>query len=268
MDGEFSLLLFLENSKANVSNKNDGFPCNSGSLCGLVAITSGCAVVESWAAVVIGIFAGWVYIFFNYVLIRLKIDDAVAAIQVHLGGGLWGIIATGLLACPRHMLSAYGSDKYPGFFYAPTSQSLLPAHLTGIVFIIGWTFATTFPFFSLLDYFGLFRVNALEELVGLDMTYIHLEAPVDEEPEDNEELRLAAYRQRFAERKKLRELAAARRASLSNSHHSGVIHIGETWRDRPPKVEPEAPKESYPMRHHRHRLDDDERSHQGSLHSA
>jgi Ammonium Transporter Family len=259
----------VANVKPNTTNSliNSVKPLNH-SLCGLVAITSGCAVVESWAAVVIGIVAGWVYIFCNYVLIRLKLDDAVDAIQVHLGGGLWGIIATGLLACPRHMISAYGTDTFPGFFYSPTSHSLLPAHLTGIAFIVGWTFATTIPFFSMLDYFGLFRVNALEELVGLDMTYIHIEAPNDEEPEDNEELRLAAYRQRFAERKRLRELAATRRSSLSNSHHSSVHNTAASWREVPKLLESDAPKESYPIRNHRRRSDDDELSHQGSLHSA
>ena len=230
-----------------------------------MSVTSGCAVVESWAAVVIGIVAGWVYIFCNFLLIRLKLDDAVAAIQVHLGGGMWGVLATGLLACPRHMLSAYGPDRSPGFFYS-TSQSLLPAHLAGIAFIIGWTMFTTVPFFFVLDYFGLFRVNALEELVGLDMTYIHLETPNDEEPEDNEDLRLAAYRQRFAERKRLRELAATRRSSISNSHN-GSVHKVESWREVP-KVEPDAPQETHPRRNYRRRSDDDELSHQGSLHSA
>jgi hypothetical protein len=225
-------------------------------------------VVESWAAVIVGIVAGWVYIFCNYALIRLKLDDAVSAIQVHLGGGLWGIIATGLLACPRHILLAYGPDRLPGIFYASASESLMPAHLTGVAFILGWTFVTTFPFFLLLDYFGLFRVNALEELVGLDMTYIHLEGLNEEEPEDDEAVRMAAYRQRFAERKRLRELAATGRSSLCNSHNGSVHAIAETWREIPKLLESDAPKESYPNRNHRRRCDEDERSHQGSLYSA
>ena len=225
-----------------------------------MAITSGCAVVESWAALAIGIVAGWVYISCNYLLIRLKVDDAVAAIQVHLGGGLWGVIATGLLACPRHMLSAYGPYKPAGLFYSASSQNLLPAQLTGIVFIVGWTFVTTFPFFLILDYFGLFRVNALEEIVGLDMTYVHLESPdYDNEPEDDEEVRLEAYRQRFAERKRLRELAATRRSSNNGESLPAVPKV---------QVESDQPKETYPTRKYRRSSNDDEHSHQGSLHSA
>jgi Amt family ammonium transporter len=53
----------------------------NGALSGLVAITSGCGVVEPWAAVVIGIVPGWVYIYGSNLLIRLRIDDA--ALQRH-----------------------------------------------------------------------------------------------------------------------------------------------------------------------------------------
>ena len=179
---------------------------------------------------------------------------------------MWGVLATGLLACPRHILAAYGPDRAPGFFYLPTGQSLLPAHLAGITFIVGWTLVTTVPFFFALDFFGLFRVNALEELVGLDMTYVHLEAPHDDEPEESEEVRLAAYRQRFAERKRLRELAATKRYSLSNSRN-GSVHKVEPWSEVS-KVEFDAPQEAHPKQNYRRRSDDDERSHQGSLHSA
>lgn len=45
---------------------------------------SGCATVEPWAAVAIGVFAGWFYLLGSNVLIRLRIDDAVDAIPVHM----------------------------------------------------------------------------------------------------------------------------------------------------------------------------------------
>ena len=61
----------------------------NGALSGLVAITAGCAVVEPWAAVVIGIIAGWLYIYASGLLIRLRIDDAVDAIPVHMVNGAW-----------------------------------------------------------------------------------------------------------------------------------------------------------------------------------
>lgn len=54
--------------------------CMNGALSGLVAITAGCAVLSPWAAFVTGVIAGWVYIFFSKLLVRLRIDDAVDAI--------------------------------------------------------------------------------------------------------------------------------------------------------------------------------------------
>ena len=83
----------------------------NGALGGLVAITANCSVVEPWAAVIIGIIAGWVYVFSSKLLVALKIDDAVDAIPVHLFNGMWGCIATGVFASPRFVRAAYGSDK-------------------------------------------------------------------------------------------------------------------------------------------------------------
>jgi Amt family ammonium transporter len=182
----------------------------NGCLSGLVAITAGCSVVEPWAAILIGVVSGWAYIIADKLLIWGELDDAVSAIQVHFANGLWGVIAVGLLASPSRMLDVYGTDSHPGFFYSPTGANLLPAQLAGVLFIVGWTLVATLPFFVMLDYFNLFRVNALEEIIGLDATYQNFVEGADmgEEPsEDNEEVRLAAYRQRFAERKKAKEMS-------------------------------------------------------------
>ena len=108
----------------------------NGSLSGLVAITSGCGVVEPWAAIVIGTLAGWVYLIGSNLLIKLRIDDAVDAIPVHMFNGIWGVFSTGLFASPRLMELAYGSGmaSYPGLFYR--SGNLLGCQVILIVFII------------------------------------------------------------------------------------------------------------------------------------
>lgn len=62
----------------------------NGCLTGLVSVTAGCATVEPWAGFVIGIVAGWVYLAASALMLRLKIDDAVDAIPVHMFGGAWG----------------------------------------------------------------------------------------------------------------------------------------------------------------------------------
>lgn len=56
----------------------------NGALSGLVAATAACAVVEPWAAMVIGTIAGAILFVGSKALLRLRIDDVVDAIPVHV----------------------------------------------------------------------------------------------------------------------------------------------------------------------------------------
>lgn len=56
----------------------------NGILSGLVSITSGCAFVEEWAAFLIGVISGAIYIGVSKVLQRLKIDDPLDATGTEL----------------------------------------------------------------------------------------------------------------------------------------------------------------------------------------
>jgi len=152
----------------------------NGCLTGLVAITGGCGVVEPWAAIVIGIVAGLVFLFASHLLDRYCIDDAVDAIPVHLAGGAWGVIATGLFASPGGLKHWYGySDEslvdHVGLFYSWGRSSgdfaLMGCQIIGLVCILSWVTLIMFPFFVLLNYMGIFRADALEEVVGLDVSY-------------------------------------------------------------------------------------------------
>jgi Amt family ammonium transporter len=147
----------------------------NGSLSGLVAITAGCGVVEPWAAVVIGMVAGWIYIYTSDLLVRLKIDDAVNAIPVHMFNGMWGVISVGLFTSPRLLLKAYGREKHVGWFYSwgrgSSDATLLASQIVTLLCVVGWTFFTMMPFFIWLNYMGWFRADSLEELVGLDISY-------------------------------------------------------------------------------------------------
>merc|ERR1719215_2241629 len=68
--------------------------CN-GILGGLVGITSGCASVAPWEAIIIGLIAGCAYQFASSTIRKWKIDDVVDAIPVHGACGLWGILVPG-----------------------------------------------------------------------------------------------------------------------------------------------------------------------------
>jgi len=140
----------------------------NGALGGLVGITAGCSVVEPWAAVLIGMVSGLVYVGASKLLVKLKIDDAVDAIPVHFFCGMWALIAVGIFASPTLVANAYGSDS-GGILYG--HGNLFGVELLGIVWIIGWTAGVMTPFFVIINALGLFRVDATEERVGLDISH-------------------------------------------------------------------------------------------------
>lgn len=146
----------------------------NGCLTGLVAITAGCATVDTWAAVVIGIFAGWFYLGGSWLLIRFKIDDAVDAIPVHMVGGAWGVISTGLFTTKPRLQEAFGMDEHIGWFYewgrGSGNFTLLGAQIVSVLFIFGWTAIIMGGFFYILKILGWLRIDPLEEAVGMDIS--------------------------------------------------------------------------------------------------
>eukprot|EP00934_Nitzschia_sp_Nitz4_P001687 Nitzschia sp. Nitz4//scaffold12_size214221//81935//83673//NITZ4_001497-RA/size214221-augustus-gene-0.7-mRNA-1//1//CDS//3329535011//1687//frame0 len=176
-----------------------GYTMN-GCLTGLVAITAGCATVDTWAAVVIGIFAGWFYLIGSKLLIRFRIDDAVDAIPVHMVGGAWGVIATGLFTKGELLDAAFGKSDHVGWFYEWARGSgdftLLGIQLVSVLFIFAWTFTVMGVYFYFLNMMGWFRIDPLEEEVGMDISrhkgaaYVY-EAPNDEHVQALENNRLS-----------------------------------------------------------------------------
>lgn len=169
----------------------------NGALGGLVGITAGCSVVTPGAAVIIGIVAGWVYYGFSKLLIKLKIDDAVDAVPVHFATGMWGVLAVGLFAEEGNMATAgYNSEK-AGLFYSGDGNLLL-CQLCCVLWVIGWVFFIMTPFFFVLNAAGMFRVDPLEEEVGLDISHhrgsaYDLSAPKKEDVEELMEIRASRH---------------------------------------------------------------------------
>lgn len=146
----------------------------NGCLTGLVAITAGCATVEPWAAFVIGITAGWIYLAASALMIKLKIDDAVDAIPVHMFGGMWGVIATGLFTSPRRLETAFNTTENVGWFYewgrGSGNFTLLGCQLVSVLFVLGWSACIFTPFCMLLKALNWLRIDPLEEEVGMDIS--------------------------------------------------------------------------------------------------
>lgn len=144
--------------------KPDISMCLNASLAGLVAITAGCDVTDALGAIVIGTIAGLLVCFGVWLLdYKLRIDDPVGAVAVHMCNGIWGTLAVGFFATT----TAPGSE-FAGLFYGG-GIDLLIKQIVGIVTVGAWTAVTiTITFLVIKKVFGL-RVDPKEELIGLDI---------------------------------------------------------------------------------------------------
>ena len=104
----------------------------NGTLAGLVAITANCHAVTAAESLVIGSIGGLIMLVLEHTLIRLRIDDAVGAIPVHLGAGIWGTLAVALFG------DAAILDTGLDF------QGQLVAQSLGIAAAAVWAFGATF----------------------------------------------------------------------------------------------------------------------------
>ncbi len=149
---------WIKNGKPDVSM------CLNASLAGLVGITAGCDALDALGATVVGVVSGiLIVVAVEFLDIRLHIDDPVGAIGVHLGNGVWGTLAVGLLAAPDAPAGLRGL-LYTG------DAALLGKQTVGILSILAWTGVTiTVTFLILKKTVGL-RVSREEEIRGLDST--------------------------------------------------------------------------------------------------
>ncbi|KAI3749900.1 hypothetical protein L2E82_20520 [Cichorium intybus] len=147
--------------------------CN-GVLGGFVAITSGCSVVEPWAAIVCGFFAACVLIGLNIVALKLQYDDPLEAAQLHGGCGAWGLIFTGLFAKEEFVIQTYNSGSLgvtrPYGLFLGGGWGLIGAQLAELLVIVGWVSVTMGPLFYLLHWLRILRISSDEEVAGLDIS--------------------------------------------------------------------------------------------------
>lgn len=145
---------------------------SNGTLGGLVAITSACALVQPWAAIIIGFVGGLVYLAGSYIVLHvLMIDDPVDAAAVHGFCGMWGLLTPGIFTSENIAAVSYGLVGEKGFRLPFKKGHIFAANLVILVVIFVWVLAHMVPFFYLLKALGLLRVGANEEQLGLDMTH-------------------------------------------------------------------------------------------------
>ena len=149
----------------------------NGILAGLVAITAPCAFVNLFSAALIGLIAGTVVVFSVTLLDRLRIDDPVGAISVHLVCGVWGTLAVGLFSTGAGIFPWYGAGAGPqaGLFMGGSIQPLV-IQLLGILAVGAFTVVFSLLVWSLLRASVGIRVSEVEESKGLDLCEHAMEA--------------------------------------------------------------------------------------------
>jgi len=122
----------------------------NGILAGLVGITAGADQMGVLDSAIIGFIGGGLVVFSVVFFDKIKIDDPVGAISVHLIGGLWGTLAVGI-------------------FGSLAGLNQLVSQLIGIGSVAAFCLATSWIiFFTLKKTVGI-RVHEVEETEGLDL---------------------------------------------------------------------------------------------------
>jgi Amt family ammonium transporter len=130
----------------------------NGALAGLVAITANANVVSLSSSVFIGIGGGLVMLLVTWLLERMRLDDAVGAVPVHLGAGIWGTLCVGI----------FGQSDLLGTGIGRGEQIMVQA--LGIVVCGVWTFGITYSICWLINRVHPLRVSSADEYIGLNVS--------------------------------------------------------------------------------------------------
>ena len=121
----------------------------NGILGGLVGITAGADLMSPLDAVLIGLVAGGVIVFGVSLVDKLKLDDPVGAVAVHLACGIWGTLAVGIFG------SMAGFDQFL-------------TQLAGVGIIGAFCCISAFVILSIIKATMGLRMEEKEETEGLD----------------------------------------------------------------------------------------------------
>jgi Amt family ammonium transporter len=129
----------------------------NGALAGLVSITAEPLAPSLFGALWIGAIGGVIVVFTVPMLDKMKIDDVVGAIPVHLFAGIWGTIAV--------------------VFY--NGDASIVTQVTGIIAYGVFTFVVSLVVWTILKGVMGIRVDEESEINGLDTSELGMEAYPD-----------------------------------------------------------------------------------------
>ncbi len=142
----------------------------SGCIAGLVAVTPAAGFSGPMGAIVLGLIAGVVCLFFcSTVKNMFGYDDALDVFGIHGVGGIVGAILTGILVAPAlggAGIMDYTTGKVADYAFATQVWAQIKAVLLTVV----WTGIGSFIIFKVIDYTIGLRTTVEKEREGLDLT--------------------------------------------------------------------------------------------------
>ena len=121
----------------------------NGCLAGLVGVTAGADVLSISASIIVGVVAGVIVVLAVFLFDRLRLDDPVGALSVHLVCGVWGTLAVGIFC----------GDKFP-----------FMSQLIGVLAVGGFCIVGAFAIFLPIKYIIGLRMPEEDEVRGLDIS--------------------------------------------------------------------------------------------------
>ena len=129
----------------------------NGALGGLVAITAGPDLYDIYTPILIGAIGGTLVVFGVSFFDKIRIDDPVGALSVHLVNGIWGTLAVGIFA-------SNGDDI------------TLMGQLKGIIVVGIFAFISSYVILYIINKIVPLRAENDEEMQGLDVEECGIEA--------------------------------------------------------------------------------------------
>ncbi len=126
----------------------------NGALGGLVAITAGPDLYSMYVPILIGAIGGALVVFAVPLFDKLKLDDPVGALSVHLVNGIWGTLAVGIFV---------------------TDISFMD-QLKGVVVVAAFVFPVSYIVLKIVNKFLPYTASDDAQLEGLDVNECGVEA--------------------------------------------------------------------------------------------
>jgi len=146
--GAFAAMCFVW----RIEGRPDVLATLNGALGGLVAVTACCDVVTPASAVLLGGVAGVITVYGTVFLEKMRLDDVVGAVPVHLFCGIWGTLCVAIFNEAGFRIGSVGIQALGAFA------------ITGVAFV------ASLGTFKALDMIFHMRATPEEQEDGLDFS--------------------------------------------------------------------------------------------------